>query len=82
MWWSLNDPAITDGMGRETHHKAGKAEGIGMGAFVTFEKVNKIYRTGEVEIQALKNVNFEIGQGEFCVIVGASGGRAGGLRIS
>ena len=44
-----------------------------MGAFVTFEKVNKIYRTGEVEIQALKNVNFEIGQGEFCVIVGASG---------
>lgn len=53
--------------------KTGKAAGIGMGAFVTFEKVKKIYRTGEVEILALQNVNFEIEQGEFCVIVGASG---------
>lgn len=44
-----------------------------MGAFVIFEDVKKIYRTGEVEITALQNVNFEIMQGEFCVIVGASG---------
>ncbi len=44
-----------------------------MSAFVTFENVKKIYRTGEVEILALQNVNFEIEQGEFCVIVGASG---------
>lgn len=47
--------------------------GIGMSAFVAFENVKKIYRTGEVEITALHDVNFEIGQGEFCVIVGASG---------
>lgn len=53
--------------------KTGKAAGIGMGAFVTFEKVKKVYQTGEVEILALQNVNFEIEQGEFCVIVGASG---------
>lgn len=44
-----------------------------MSAFVTFENVKKVYRTGEVEIPALQNVNFEIRQGEFCVIVGASG---------
>jgi len=44
-----------------------------MGAFVEFKNVKKIYKTGEIEIPALSNVNFEVEQGEFCVIVGASG---------
>ena len=44
-----------------------------MSAFVTFENVRKIYKTGEVEISALRDVNFTIEKGEFCVIVGASG---------
>lgn len=44
-----------------------------MSAFVEFQHVSKVYHTGEVDIQALNDVNFEINQGEFCVIVGASG---------
>ncbi len=44
-----------------------------MSAFVEFKDVRKLYKTGEVEIVALQKVNFEIEQGEFCVIVGASG---------
>ncbi len=41
--------------------------------FVTFRDVNKIYKSGELETVALHDVNFEVEQGEFCVIVGASG---------
>ncbi len=42
-------------------------------AFVTFENVGKIYRTGDVAVRALHDVSFEIRQGEICVVVGQSG---------
>ncbi len=44
-----------------------------MQGFVTFENVSKIYKSGELEIPALHDVNFTVDEGEFCVIVGASG---------
>lgn len=44
-----------------------------MSSFVEFKNVSKTYHMGEVDIEALKDVNFAIEKGEFCVIVGASG---------
>ena len=44
-----------------------------MSAFVEFQNVGKCYGTRDVEIHALRNVNFTIERGEFCIIVGASG---------
>lgn len=42
-------------------------------AFIEFKDVCKTYQMGEVEIKALDNINFQIDQGEFVVILGASG---------
>ena len=42
-------------------------------SYVTFKDVCKYYRMGEHTIAANDHVNFEIKQGEFCVIVGPSG---------
>jgi putative ABC transport system ATP-binding protein len=42
-------------------------------AIVTLENVSKVYQMGEVEIQALKEVNLEVKAGEFIVILGPSG---------
>ena len=44
-----------------------------MAAFVQFEHVDKVYKTGDVEVRALSDASFEIEKGEFCVIVGESG---------
>lgn len=41
--------------------------------FVKLENVRKIYQMGEVEIRAVDGIGFEIGKGEFVVIVGPSG---------
>jgi putative ABC transport system ATP-binding protein len=43
-----------------------------METFVKLEGVTKIYDTEGVRVSALKDVSFEIGRGEICVIVGQS----------
>lgn len=42
-------------------------------SFIEFRDVHKVYRTGEIEVAAVKGVNFSIEEGELVVIVGASG---------
>ena len=42
-------------------------------AFIQFEHVKKVYRSGEVEVTALHDVSFSINKGELCIIVGESG---------
>ena len=42
-------------------------------SFVEFRNVQKIYKMGEVCIEALHDVSFSIEKGEICVIVGPSG---------
>jgi len=41
--------------------------------FIEFKNVKKVYKMGEVEIEALSGVDFSINKGEFVVVAGASG---------
>lgn len=41
--------------------------------YIEFKNVKKIYKMGEVDIEALSGVNFTIDKGEFVIIAGASG---------
>ena len=42
-------------------------------AMINLTGINKIYRTDEIETQALENVNLEVQKGEFLSIMGPSG---------
>lgn len=44
-----------------------------MSVMIKGENIHKIYRTGDVEVHALRGVNFEIYDGEFIVVLGPSG---------
>ena len=44
-----------------------------MGEYIEFRDVKKIYKMGEVNIEALSGVNFTVDKGEFVVVAGASG---------
>lgn len=42
-------------------------------SFVEFKNVKKTYRSGEINIEAVKGIDFEIEEGELVIIVGPSG---------
>ncbi len=42
-------------------------------AFLEVRDVTKTYQMGEVEVQAVKGMSFEVERGEFVVVVGPSG---------
>ena len=44
-----------------------------MNSLVKFENVSKRYKSGEITINAVDNVSFEIKRGELVIVVGASG---------
>ena len=44
-----------------------------MDKMISIESLNKIYKTGSVEVHALKDVNIEVTQGELIAIMGHSG---------
>ena len=44
-----------------------------MSNYIEFRNVKKIYKMGEVNIEALSGVDFTIDKGEFVVVAGASG---------
>ncbi|GKU25882.1 ABC transporter ATP-binding protein [Clostridium folliculivorans] len=44
-----------------------------MDNFIEFKNVKKVYKMGEIEIEALSGVDFSINKGEFVIIAGASG---------
>lgn len=49
---------------------------------ISFKNINKTYKVGDQEVRALENVNFDIEQGEFTVILGPSGsGKSTALNI-
>lgn len=41
--------------------------------FVEFKNVSKTYQSGEIKVEAAKNISFEINEGELVIIVGPSG---------
>ena len=44
-----------------------------MGALIRLDSVSKTYRTGDIEVHAVRGVSLDIGAGEFVAVMGASG---------
>jgi putative ABC transport system ATP-binding protein len=72
-----------EGLGRESFHHARISHVLGfklhasremsMSSLIECEDVWKIYRVGDVEVQALRGLSLTIEQGEFVAIIGSSG---------
>ncbi len=42
-------------------------------SYLRLSNVSKQYKTGEIEVNALKDISFELNDGEFVVVLGSSG---------
>ena len=69
----VNEHYTTNVDGQELSTPLPHREGSGGGSVIILRGINKIYRTEEVETQALENVNIEVRRGEFLSIMGPSG---------
>ena len=59
----VNEHYTTNVDGQELSTPLPPAGGVGGGAVIRLTGINKIYRTEEVETQALENVNIEVRKG-------------------
>jgi putative ABC transport system ATP-binding protein len=56
-----------------TGRRASPGDGAGNGAVIELGGVRKVYRTGKVDVEALRGVDLKVLQGEMLAIVGPSG---------
>jgi putative ABC transport system ATP-binding protein len=52
---------------------APSADGNGRPALLVAEGVRKVYRTGEIEVEALIDLDLTVGEGEMVAVMGPSG---------
>ena len=57
----------------EAAASAASVDGNGRGALLVAEGVRKVYRTGEIEVEALADLSLTVGQGEMVAVMGPSG---------
>jgi putative ABC transport system ATP-binding protein len=58
---------------RNSEGAAPTADGDGRPGLLVAERVRKVYRTGEIQVEALVDLNLTVGEGEMVAVMGPSG---------
>jgi putative ABC transport system ATP-binding protein len=58
---------------RNSERAAPSADGNGRPGLLVAERVRKVYRTGEIEVEALVDLDLTVGEGEMVAVMGPSG---------